>query len=80
VIVGEAPDVAQPLLERLAEACSAAGVSVGLCKGHRWRNLCGRTNVQAAAMPNGIFIHLELSEALRRKDSPIPEIFQTVWG
>lgn len=52
------------VLNRLADAFSAAGLQVEMCT-NGWDKLCGRTNVQLSSMEQGVFIHLELAESVR---------------
>ena len=54
------------------------GIDVGLCTGDVWLELCGETNVQAAAMGRGVFIHMELDEDIRKnnEDSLVEALVQ----
>lgn len=58
-------------LNSLAEALSAEGFQVGICQADRWKDLCGRTNVQLSSMKQGVFIHMELAEPLRDKNKAV---------
>jgi hypothetical protein len=64
-ILNTAGTRAPELVERLAEALRQAGVSVGVCDGRSWAELCGETNVQAQQIGPATFIHLELDESVR---------------
>jgi hypothetical protein len=55
-------------LNRLADALSAEGLEVGICVRQRWKDLCGRTNVQLSSMDQGVFIHIELVDSVRIKN------------
>jgi hypothetical protein len=52
-------------LNRLADAFSAEGLLVGKCVADRWKDLCGRTNVQLSSMEQGVFVHVELADSVR---------------
>ncbi len=66
------------LVQRLAQALQAQGVSVGVCEKGQWEKLCGETNAQAAAMQAGLFIHIELDEATRRDPRALLEALRSV--
>lgn len=59
----------QELLNRLADSLIAEEVSVGICDGNSWQDLCGEKNVQAKTMHGSVFIHIELDEAMRGRKS-----------
>ena len=59
------------MLDRLAQALTANGLTVGVCDGKSWTALCGETNVQSQHMRAGLFIHLELDEAVRAHTEPL---------
>jgi hypothetical protein len=67
VLGGSPPDDPNlsTLLVNISQALTADSISVGLCNGVNWTALCGETNVQAANLPAGLFIHLELGETMR---------------
>jgi hypothetical protein len=57
------------LLTRIVRALQNNDVTVGICNGKNYQDVCGTTNVQRLATNGGIFIHLELSESLREHDN-----------
>jgi hypothetical protein len=59
------------LLTKIANALQNNNISVGICNGKNYQDLCGTTNIQRMATNGGIFIHLELSESLRMQDSTL---------
>jgi len=56
------------LLEQLAAALTTQGLTVGVCDGILYTDLCGETNVQSLHMAAGVFIHIEMDETVRRDD------------
>ncbi len=69
VVLGGSGEISQgavgDLLNNLGKALREAGLTVGVCDGTHWRDLCGETNTQAMSMNNGVFVHLELDESVR---------------
>ncbi|HXD10111.1 MAG TPA: hypothetical protein VN653_08620, partial [Anaerolineales bacterium] len=59
------------LAEKIKEALAEQGITAGICMGSELQDLCARTNVQGAAGNQGIFIHMELDESLRRHDDAL---------
>lgn len=60
------------LAHELEEALSEQGISVGLCTGDVWQDLCGTTNAQVLSTSNGgTFIHIELDEKVRKDDNAL---------
>jgi len=51
-------------------------ITIGICNGKNYRDICGTTNIQRAATNGGIFIHLELDESLREHDNPLINALQ----
>lgn len=70
----------QQLANRIVSALKDAGVKTGLCGGDEWRDLCGSTNIQAALMTQGIFIHIELDETIREDDKEFIDALSSVLG
>jgi hypothetical protein len=56
------------------------GLNVGVCTGNNWPDLCGTTNVQAASMNGGMFIHIELDEKVRKNDEAFIAAIVHVFG
>jgi hypothetical protein len=56
------------------------GLHAGVCTGNNWKDLCGTTNVQAASMSAGIFIHIELDEKVRKNDEAFIAAIVDVFG
>jgi len=77
-------DKAQPaefaLARKLKDAISEQGITVGLCTGDFWQDLCGTTNVQAYTSNDAIFIHIELDEMMRKNDEGLITALVQVFG
>lgn len=54
-----------PLMNGISASLADHNISTGVCEGINWTALCGETNIQATHLPAGLFVHLELNEALR---------------
>jgi hypothetical protein len=63
----------EALLTRISNALTEHGISVAICNGENFRDLCGTLNIQRKATSGGIFIHLELERSLRENDSAFVE-------
>lgn len=61
------------LLTRISNALTERGISIALCNGKNFRDLCGTLNIQRKATSGGIFIHLELERSLRENDTAFVE-------
>ncbi|HLO32411.1 MAG TPA: hypothetical protein VK249_24890 [Anaerolineales bacterium] len=59
------------LAEKIKEALAAQGISAGVCVGDTLKALCAETNAQSAVTKEGIFLHIELDEKLRKEDSGV---------
>jgi len=59
------------LAQRIKDALSEQGISAGLCTGNTLQDLCAETNVQGSAGNEGLFIHMELDESIRRNDDAL---------
>jgi hypothetical protein len=57
------------LLTKIANALRGNSITVGICNGKNYKDLCGTSNIQRSVTDGGIFIHMELSESLRINDS-----------
>jgi hypothetical protein len=68
------------LAKALERAFSEQGITVGLCTGYSWQDLCGTTNVQASVTNGGVFVHIELDEKLRKNDDPLIAALVQVFG
>ena len=56
------------LISKIVDALQQNNITVGLCKGKKFQGMCGTKNVQRLATDGGIFIHMELTEMVRRDD------------
>jgi hypothetical protein len=56
------------------------GLHAGVCTGNNWKDLCGTTNVQAASMSGGMFIHIELDEKVRKNDEAFIAAIVHIFG
>jgi hypothetical protein len=56
------------------------GLNAGVCTGNNWKDLCGKTNIQAASMSGGMFIHIELDEKVRKNDEALIAAIVHVFG
>ena len=78
---GERMDASEfSIAQELEDALVAQGITVGLCTGDVWQELCGTTNMQASVTHGGIFIHMELDEKLRKNDKPLITALIKVFG
>jgi hypothetical protein len=59
------------LAQRIKDALSEQGISAGLCTGNALQDLCAETNVQGSAGNEGLFIHIELDESIRRSNDAL---------
>lgn len=57
--------------KKMKSAFAKQGISIGLCVGEAWRDLCGRTNIQAYTSNGAVFIHIELDEDIRKSDDAL---------
>jgi hypothetical protein len=57
--------------KELEDIFEKQGIRAGACAGNNWNDLCGTTNIQAAAMSGGLFIHIELDEKVRKNDEAL---------
>ena len=83
VVIGfgrEIQPVESLLAQKLEAALTEQGISVGVCTGDIWLDLCAEKNVQAAAMEGGAFLHHEMYEELRRHDDALIEALLQVFG
>ncbi len=69
---------ARQLAQTLADALQARGINASVCDGQNWLDLCGETNAQASAMPDGIFLHLEMDETIRGDDGALMDALNQV--
>jgi hypothetical protein len=68
------------LLQNIVDAMRYNEIEVGVCNGDAYQNLCGKNNVQGLVIKDGIFIHVELNESIRRDDSALVEALKQVLG
>jgi hypothetical protein len=68
------------IAKKLENVFSKHGITVGLCTGDIWLDLCGTKNAQASVMNGGVFIHIELDEKLRRNDDPFVAALVEAFG
>jgi hypothetical protein len=63
----QAPDAMIARVLEMKDALTAGGLSIGLCDGKSWQNLCGTKDI-LAPVTNGFTIHIEMDEAVRSHD------------
>jgi len=68
------------IAQKLQDALSNQGISVGLCTGDVWKELCGTKNTQASITHGGLFIHIELDEKMRQNDDALIAALTQVFG
>ena len=68
MVLGHDQGAHADLLDSLAKAPEAEGLSVGICDDSSWRLLCGQTNIQSSTIGDRVFIHIELDESVRAND------------
>ena len=71
IVIGYNRNAPEPMIAQviaIKDALTAIGLSVGLCDGKSWEDLCGTKDI-LASVPNGFAIHLELNEAVRADDT-----------
>ncbi len=57
------------LLQNIESALKKNNIKVGICDDtNNYMDLCGRKNLQASVMNEGVFIHIELNESIRKED------------
>jgi len=58
------------LSQKIKDALAEQGITAGICTGaeNNLQDLCAETNVQGSATKEGMFIHIELDENLRKDD------------
>jgi hypothetical protein len=54
------------ILARMVESMQKHSIQVGICDGRKYQGLCGTSNTQRQATDGGVFLHFELSEAIRQ--------------
>ena len=68
------------IAQKLEVAFSKQGITVGLCTGDVWQDLCGTKNAQVSVAQGEMFIHVELDEKIRRNDDLLIAAFVDVFG
>lgn len=68
------------ILLKLADTLQKNKIKVGICDGKHYKDLCGTENIQSSVMDGGIFIHLELNETLRRRDTALVNSLKQVFN
>ncbi len=68
------------LLNRIVSAMEANHLTVGTCHERDYSGVCGTTNIQRQVTNGGIFLHLELSAALRAHDAALVQALQIALG
>jgi len=68
------------LAQKIKDALAEQGITAGICMGSELQDLCARTNIQGSAANEGIFIHMELDESLRRHDDALVTALMSVFG
>jgi len=68
------------LAQKIKDALAEQGITAGICMGSELQDLCAKTNIQGSAAYDGIFIHMELDESLRRHDEAVIAALVQVFG
>src|SRR6266498_1275902 len=68
------------LAERIKDALSEQGISAGICVGDTLQDLCAETNAQASVTKEGVFMHIELNENIRKDDQAFVAALVQVFG
>lgn len=68
------------LAQKISSALTSQQISVGICDGKRWKDLCGATTLQANTLNHEIFIHLELDSSLRPQDKSFVAALKRVFA
>jgi hypothetical protein len=70
------------LSQRIKDALAEQGITAGICADEEsnLQDLCAETNVQGATTKEGIFIHIELDENLRKNDKAFIKALVQVFG
>jgi len=68
------------LLAKIVKSMKANQLTVGTCYDRTYSGVCGTTNIQRQVTPGGIFLHLELSPALRAHDAALIKALQIALG
>jgi hypothetical protein len=79
IVIGQNQYANSEILQDLNESLVKENITVGLCDGVNWTDLCGETNVQSTTMENGTFIHFEINEKLRNDPGILIEIIKKVF-
>jgi hypothetical protein len=69
-----------PLYKEIVDALAARGINAGICDKDTWLDLCGTRNVQGSVTEGLIFIHIELDEMMRHRDSPLIAVLTQVFA
>lgn len=70
------------LSQRIKDALAEQGITAGICADEEsnLQDLCAETNVQGTTTKEGIFIHIELDENLRKNDKAFIKALVQVFG
>ena len=68
------------IAKKLEEAFSRQGITVGLCTGDVWQDLCGTKNAQGSVAQGEMFIHIEMDEQIRKHDDALVAALVEVFG
>ena len=83
VVIGfgaKLPSTEDTLTIKLRDALTKQGITVGLCTGDVWQDLCGTKNVQATTSDGVVFVHIELDEKIRKSDKDLITALVYVFG
>jgi len=83
VVIGFGAKIPSPhfsLANKMMDALNKQGISVGLCTGDAWQDLCGTKNTQAITSDGAMFIHIELDEKIRKNDQSLITALEQVLG
>jgi hypothetical protein len=75
----QAPEAMIARILAMKEALTARGLSIGLCDGKSWQNLCGTKDI-LASVTNGFTIHIEMDEAVRSHDQALVDALTRVFA
>ena len=68
------------LAEKIKDALAEQGIKAGICTGDALQNLCAETNAQSAVTKQGLFLHIELAEDIRKDDQAFVAVLVQVFG
>jgi hypothetical protein len=82
IVIGydrQAPEAMIVRVLAMKEVLTDGGLSVGLCDGKSWLDLCGTKDI-LASVPDGFTIHIEMDEAVRSHDRVLVDALTRVFA